>query len=393
MRKLRFKAMLRDIAVPVLGGVKYCIVKIVWNTLFLLRRCPIQSFVIQSRRELLSKEKLVIATRRSLLALWQAEFVKYQLESMHDGLEVELLPMVTKGDKILDSPLSKIGGKGLFVKELEHAILDRRADIAVHSMKDVPMALPDDLEITVLCKREDPTDCLVGSKGAAVDSLPEGARVGTSSLRRQSQIRHVRPDLDVRELRGNIHTRIEKLENGEYQAIILATSGLMRMGMEAKISSILSKQVCLPAVGQGALGIESRKGDERVSQLIKPLNCDRTQIVVAAERAMNKHLMGGCQVPIAGYATIIDTDANMESKSKNAFPQLSMKGLVGSVDGKRIYRSNAETALKNDTLGSVHIAEKLGIGVAEALLTQGAGAILEALKLDALKNDSGSHNV
>ncbi len=321
------------------------------------------------------KEHLVIATRRSPLALWQAEHVKAEIERLHEGVTVELQPMVTKGDKILDSPLAKIGGKGLFVKELEQALLDGRADIAVHSMKDVPMALPDGLCLEIICKRESPWDCLIGGEGVtSIEGLSGGTVVGTSSLRRQSQLRHYRPDLVVKDLRGNINTRLGKLDAGEYQAIILAQAGIDRMGFNDRVSETLSKAASLPAVGQGALGIECRCGDESVLERVRALNCNTTRLEVTAERAMNRALMGGCQVPIAGFA---------ESRPVNeAVELLQMEGLVGRVDGTLIYRAEAEVSIPSDLALSerLHQAEQLGRAIADDLLAQGAEAILSALR-------------
>ncbi|WP_250655667.1 hydroxymethylbilane synthase [Alkalimarinus coralli] len=302
--------------------------------------------------------KLRIATRKSALAMWQAEHVKARLEALHPGLEVELLGMSTKGDKILDVPLAKVGGKGLFVKELEAAMLENRADIAVHSMKDVPMEFPDGLGLAVISEREDPTDAFVSNQYADLDELPEGAVVGTSSLRRRCQISESRPDLKIEWLRGNVNTRLAKLDNGEYDAIILASSGLKRLGFNDRIKSTIPDTVSLPAAGQGALGIECRLADNEVIELLKPLIHEPTQICVSAERAMNRRLEGGCQVPIAGYATL-EGD------------QLYVRGLVGEPDGSRIIR--------DEVRGSADQAEQLGIQLAEALLEQGAGAILESV--------------
>ncbi len=302
--------------------------------------------------------KLRIATRKSALAMWQAEHVKARLESLHPGLEVELLAMSTKGDKILDVPLAKIGGKGLFVKELEAAMLENRADIAVHSMKDVPMDFPEGLGLAVISEREDPTDAFVSNKYANLDELPEGAVVGTSSLRRRCQISERRPDLKVDWLRGNVNTRLAKLDNNEYDAIILASSGLKRLGFNDRIRNTIPDTVSLPAAGQGALGIECRITDTEIIDLLKPLTHEATQICVNAERAMNKRLEGGCQVPIAGYA-VLEGD------------QLYVRGLVGEPDGSRI--------LRDEVRGPADQAEQLGIQLAEALLKQGAGEILESV--------------
>jgi len=302
--------------------------------------------------------KLRIATRKSALAMWQAEHVKARLESLHPGLEVELLAMSTKGDKILDVPLAKVGGKGLFVKELENAMLENRADIAVHSMKDVPMEFPEGLGLAVISEREDPTDAFVSNKYANFDELPEGAVVGTSSLRRRCQISERRPDLKVDWLRGNVNTRLAKLDNEEYDAIVLASSGLKRLGFNDRISCTIDDTISLPAAGQGALGIECRIADTEIIELIKPLIHEPSQTCVIAERAMNRRLEGGCQVPIAGYA-VLEGD------------QLFVRGLVGEPDGSHIIREEVR--------GPADKAEQLGVQLAEALLAQGAGKILESV--------------
>lgn len=298
-----------------------------------------------------------IATRKSALALWQAEFVKAQLLAHHPELEVELVPMSTKGDKLLDTPLSKVGGKGLFVKELEVAMLEGRADIAVHSMKDVPMEFPEGLGLAVICEREDPLDAFVSNDYQHIEQLPAGAVIGTSSLRRQSQIQASFPSLRIKELRGNVNTRLSKLDNREYDAIILASAGLIRLEMSNRISSRLPSDVSLPAGGQGAVGIECRTGDQTILDLLAPLNHVGTSHCVLAERAVNRHLQGGCQVPIACFAEL-----NPEGTA------LYMRGLVGSIDGSTILRADIE--------GVVEQAEQLGVQLAEQLLAQGAKEIL-----------------
>lgn len=309
------------------------------------------------------KTKLVrIATRKSALALWQAEFVKAQLEHFHDDVRVELVPMSTQGDIILDTPLAKIGGKGLFVKELEQAMLDGRADIAVHSMKDVPVEFPDDLELHTICEREDPRDAFVSNNFANIDALPQGAIVGTSSLRRQCQIRAMRPDLEIRDLRGNVNTRLAKLDSGQYDAIILAAAGLIRLEMGERIRDFIEPEVSLPANGQGAVGIECRIDDSVTKALLAPLEHNETRIRVNAERAMNRHLEGGCQVPIGAYALV---DGN----------QVHLRGLVGAIDGSEI--------LRDEISGHVYDAEKLGIELAKKLLAQGADKILADVYRDA----------
>ncbi|WP_019838117.1 hydroxymethylbilane synthase [Acinetobacter towneri] len=301
---------------------------------------------------------LKIATRQSPLALWQAEHIRARLEAMHADLTVELVTFVTQGDKILDTPLAKIGGKGLFVKELEAALMDGRADLAVHSMKDVPMALPEGLSLAVICEREDPFDAFVSNHYASFADLPQGAKVGTSSLRRKCQILKARPDLDIIDLRGNVGTRLSKLDDGQYDAIILASAGLRRLGLAERIRHTIQPDVSLPAVGQGALGLECRSQDQAVLDLILPLMHAETNVCVRAERAFNAYLEGGCQVPIAGYATL-----------QNG--QLQIEGRVGSVDGR--------TILKAVQHGAPEQAEMLGEELAKALLAQGAGELLKAL--------------
>lgn len=299
-----------------------------------------------------------IATRQSPLALWQAHFVADALRTHHPGLTVELLTLVTRGDKILDTPLAKIGGKGLFVKELEVAMLEGRADLAVHSMKDVPMAFPEGLGLTAICVREDPRDAFVSNHFADIDALPPGAVVGTSSLRRQCQLRRYRPDLVIKDLRGNVNTRLAKLDNGEYDALILASAGLIRLNMAERIRAALPEALLLPAVGQGAVGIECRLDDARTRALLAPLNHLDTAICVSAERAMNTRLQGGCQVPIAGFATLHDG-------------QLTLQGRVGSLDGSQLLQAEAHGAAADAVL--------LGEQVAEQLLAAGAAEILAAV--------------
>jgi len=306
----------------------------------------------------MNKDLIRIATRQSPLARWQAEHVKAELERLHPGLKTELLPMTTKGDKILDSPLAKIGGKGLFIKELEVAILEGKADIAVHSMKDVPMEFPEGLGLAVICEREDYRDAFVSNKYSSFDALPQRAIVGTSSLRRQCQLRAIRPDIQIKDLRGNVNTRLSKLDDGEYDAIVLAAAGLLRLGMQDRIQAYLEPSLCLPAGGQGAIGIESRVDDKKVLNYLSVLNHRHSAICVNAERAMNTRLNGGCQVPIACLS---------ELKGDS----LSLYGIVGSVDGKEILRTQLE--------GSAEAAEELGIKVAEQLLQQGAQRLLDKI--------------
>ncbi|PTV53633.1 hydroxymethylbilane synthase [Acinetobacter seifertii] len=301
---------------------------------------------------------LKIATRQSPLALWQAEHIRARLQELHPDLTVELVKFVTQGDKILDTPLAKIGGKGLFVKELEAALLDGRADLAVHSMKDVPMALPEGLTLAVICEREDPLDAFVSNTFEKFADLPQGARVGTSSLRRKSQILKQRPDLQIIDLRGNVGTRLGKLDDGQYDAIILASAGLKRLGLENRIRHTIEPNVSLPAVGQGALGLECRADDQDVLALIQPLLHIETDVCVRAERAFNAYLEGGCQVPIAGYATLQDGKIHIE-------------GRVGSPDG--------QTLLRAEMTDEAHNAQQLGENLARNLLEQGAGDLLKAL--------------
>jgi hydroxymethylbilane synthase len=308
----------------------------------------------------MSKQVIRIATRKSPLAMWQAEHIQARLEALHPELIVELVPMSTQGDKILDTPLAKIGGKGLFVKELELAMQEGRADIAVHSMKDVPMVLPEGFDLPVICQRHEPTDAFVSNKYDSFEELPQGAVLGTSSLRRELQARNNRPDLIVKSLRGNVQTRLGKLDAGEFDAIILATSGLQRMEMHDRIKQEMSAELSLPAVGQGALGIETRAGDDAIVALLEPLKDEDTWNTVRAERAMNRHLEGGCQVPIGGYAELVDNGANIR-----------LRALVGEPDGSQLLRA--------EQTGPVTDPEALGVAVAEALIAQGAKTILDRI--------------
>ncbi len=305
---------------------------------------------------------LRIATRKSPLALWQAEFVAARLRKLHEGLTVELLPMSTRGDRLLDAPLAKVGGKGLFLKELEHALLDGRADIAVHSVKDVPVDFPEGLHIPVIMTREDPRDALVSAAGADIDGLPKGARIGTSSLRRRCQVKALRPDLEVIDLRGGVRTRLEKLDAGEYDALLLACAGLKRLGLETRIGESLDPDRFVPAIGQGALGIETRRDAGAVNALVAPLNDDLSAVCVRAERAMNAALGGGCQVPIAGHAVLEENT-------------LRLVGLVASIDGSEVIRT-ADSAPSSDP-------EALGKAVADVLIGRGARRILDAVYADA----------
>lgn len=298
---------------------------------------------------------LIIATRESPLALWQAEFVAAELRRFHPGLEVKLLGMTTRADQWLQTPLAKIGGKGLFVKELEGAMLRGDADLAVHSMKDVPMELPAGLELTTICEREDPRDAFVSNRYQSFTDLPVGACVGTSSLRRQCQLASARPDLVFRSLRGNVNTRLRKLDEGEFDAIVLASAGLTRLGMADRIREFIAPQICLPAGGQGAVGIEIRSDDAALAELLKPLNHEVTALAVRAERSMNRVLNGSCQVPIASYATLQGDS-------------LSLRGLVADISGT--------PTLRVEVSGPAAEAEDIGRRAAQGLLDAGAGPIL-----------------
>jgi len=301
--------------------------------------------------------KIRIATRKSPLALWQAEYVKAELLHYHPQLQVELVAMSTRGDKLLDAPLAKVGGKGLFVKELELAMLEGRADIAVHSMKDVPMEFPEGLGLQVICEREDPTDAFVSNNYTDLSQLPDNAVVGSSSLRRQTQIRAQFPNLQIKDLRGNVNTRLDKLDNGQYDALILASAGLIRLDMSHRIASRLNTELCLPAGGQGAVGIECRSNDEAILALLSPLHHQDTANCVIAERALNRRLQGGCQVPIACFAEL-----------SSDHQSIGVRGLVGSVDGQKILQSQLS--------GPVAKAQQLGEALADQLLEMGAGEIL-----------------
>jgi hydroxymethylbilane synthase len=306
----------------------------------------------------LAKKVIRIATRKSPLALWQAEHVAERLENAFPDIKTELVKMVTKGDKILDAPLAKIGGKGLFVKELEQGMLEGSADIAVHSMKDVPVEFPAGLHLAAILNREDPTDAFVSNNYQSLNDLPGHAKIGTSSLRRQCQIKERFPNAEILSLRGNVNTRLAKLDAGEYDAIILASAGLKRLGMGHRITECLDTSVSLPAIGQGAIGIECRTDDQDINDYLKVLNDEQTTVRVMAERAMNERLNGGCQVPIAGFAEI---QGNM----------LVMRGLVGSPDGATLYRAERKGAFSQAT--------EIGVAIADDLLAQGADKILKAL--------------
>lgn len=308
------------------------------------------------------KTKIIIGTRGSALALWQAEWVKASLEKLSAGVQIELNKIKTTGDKILDVPLAKVGGKGLFVKEIEEALLEGKADIAVHSMKDVPTEFPSGLHLAVICEREDPRDAFISAikdgqfRITSFNDLPRGARIGTSSLRRSSQLLNKRPDLKIEQLRGNLNTRIKRLDEGRFDAIILAVAGVKRLGWQDRITEILLPEISLPAIGQGAVGIESRIDDKIINSLISQLNHPETSICVRAERSVLKRLEGGCQVPIAAHARLLNGI-------------ITIDGLVGSVTGDRIVKSSIE--------GNADNAESLGLRLAENLLAMGAKEILD----------------
>ena len=300
-------------------------------------------------------QRIRIATRKSPLALWQAEHVQRLLQQAHPGLKVELVRMSTQGDRIIDTPLAKIGGKGLFVKELEQGLLQGDADIAVHSMKDVPIELPTGLHLPVVMRREEPRDAFVSNKYRRLEELPQGARVGTASLRRQCQLYALRPDMEILNLRGNVGTRLKKLDDGHYDAIILAAAGLIRLGLEGRITQKIPIDMCMPAIGQGVIGIECRSDDRVINGLISALEHEQTRICITAERALNRRLEGGCQVPIAGYAELTERT-------------LHLRGLVGRPDGRTIIQA-AKT-------GTAQQAEEMGVALAEELLDKGAAIIL-----------------
>ena len=304
-------------------------------------------------------ESVRIATRQSRLALWQAEHVAGRLRTAHPGLVVELVPMTTQGDRILDRALASVGGKGLFIKELEQALVDDRADIAVHSMKDVPAELPPGMALVAMLERADARDAFVSQRYASFETLPQGARIGTSSQRRQCQLRHARPDLETATLRGNVETRLRKLAAGEFDAIILAAAGLKRLGLDEHIREHLATTVSLPAVGQAIVGIECRSSDARARELCAPLHDRDAGLCVAAERAFARRLEGSCQSPIAGYAV-------------RAADTLRLEGLVGSPDGHTVYR--------DALIGPAEASERLGIELAERLLAAGADRLLAALR-------------
>ncbi|MBF0463453.1 MAG: hydroxymethylbilane synthase [Nitrospirae bacterium] len=305
----------------------------------------------------MEKIKLIIGTRGSKLALWQANWVKSEIERVQPGVKIELKTIKTTGDKILDVPLSKVGGKGLFVKEIEEALLGNECDLAVHSMKDVPVDFPEGLHLAAILKREAPEDALISRSGLKFMELPHGAKIGTSSLRRACQLLNLRPDIEIHQLRGNLDTRVRKLDEGQFDAIIVACAGLNRLGLSARITEKLAPSVCLPAIGQGAVGIECRTNDSVVNPIADLLNHKETELCVSAERALLRKLQGGCQVPIAAHATLYENEL------------LRLYALVGSVTGDRIIRGVRE--------GRTVDAEAIGVSLANELLKKGAKEILD----------------
>lgn len=307
------------------------------------------------------RSKIVIGTRASQLALWQANYVADRLRRQYEGIVVELVQITTKGDKILDAPLAKIGGKGLFTKELETEMLQGKIDLAVHSLKDMPTALPDKLGITVITKRLDCGDALVSPLYKTLDNLPQGAKVGTSSLRRRSQILSYRPDLDIRSLRGNVNTRLKKLEEEHFDAIILAVAGLKRLGFGDRITQIIPRDICLPAVGQGALALETRSGDDELNDMLRFLHDEATADAAAAERGFLARVEGGCQVPVGVYGSVGSDD------------KLTVEAVIGSLDGRCLIRDKVTGDRKD--------AAKLGVQLAEKLLANGGLVIMQSLGL------------
>lgn len=306
----------------------------------------------------MKSHKIIIGSRGSQLALWQANWVKSQLENLHGNADISIRVITTSGDKIKDVPLSKIGGKGLFVKEIEEALLAKEIDLAVHSMKDVPIEIPSQLEISIITKRENPLDALISKNGKKLADLPQGATIGTSSLRRSSQLLNYRNDFKIHPLRGNVDTRLKKVEEGKYDAILLASAGLNRLGWSNRITEEISHEIIIPAMGQGALGIETRLGDSKTYNFISSLNHEQTNYEVSAERALVGKLDGGCQVPIGAYAKIEDN-------------LITLKGLVASLDGKIIHKS--------EIVGPIDDAINIGQDLGEELLKMGANEILEKL--------------
>lgn len=310
----------------------------------------------------MKRNKIVIGTRGSKLALWQANWVKDKLTELYPTIKIEIEKIKTTGDKILDAPLAKIGGKGLFVKEIEEALLSKRVDLAVHSMKDVPTEIPEGLQISAICEREDPRDAFISRDGILLNELPQGAVVGTSSLRRTVQLKALRSDLAIKPLRGNVDTRIRKLREGEFQAILLAMAGLKRMGFESIVTEIISEDLMIPAIGQGAIGIETRIDDDFVNELIKPLNHEETAVCILAERAFLSVMGGGCQVPLACHARVINLQPSALS--------LRLIGMIGDPEGKL-------SIIKGFREGDISQSQTLGAELAKELLQRGGKEILE----------------
>jgi len=306
---------------------------------------------------ILKRNKLIIGTRGSKLALWQANWVKERLEKLYPDLKIEIEKIKTTGDKILDTPLAKIGGKGLFVKEIEEALLSKKIDIAVHSMKDVPTEIPEGLQISAICEREDPRDAFISIDGTLLSSLPKGAQIGTSSLRRIVQLKALRKDLEIKPLRGNVDTRLRKLKEGKFYGIILAMAGIKRMGLESNVTETIPEEIMIPAIGQGAIGIETRFDDDFINEIIKPLNHQETSICVLSERAFLSVIGGGCQVPLACHAKIF--------KNK----KLKIIAMIGDPDGEM-------PMIKGSKEGNLEDAQKLGKELAEELLLSGGSKIL-----------------
>ena len=306
-----------------------------------------------------------IATRKSPLAMWQAEYIADRLREHHEGLTVEIVSMVTAGDRLLNQRLASRGGKGLFLKELQRSLLKRETDIAVHSMKDMPVALPDGLVITSFCERAEARDAFVSNQYQSIDSLPKGAKVGTASMRRTAQLKSAFPALEFEDLRGNVNSRLRKLDKGQFDAIILAAAGLDRLGMSDRITHLLPIELCLPAVGQGIIGIECRRDDEQIIDLLKPLNDAEAELLITAERALNEGLDGGCHVPVAGYAQLRGQ-------------QLSLAALVAEESGERVLESSVEVNLAEED-NALEVARALGQRVAVNLVEQGAAQILNAV--------------
>lgn len=319
----------------------------------------------------MSKKRLVVGTRSSQLALWQADFVIGELEKRYPDLEIEKRLMTTKGDKILNAPLAKIGGKGLFTKELENAMLAGEIDIAVHSLKDMPVAVPEGLVITAVTKRADAGDALVSDRYESFEALPEGAKVGTSSLRRRAQLLHARPDLQITDLRGNVNTRLRKLEEEHFDGIILACAGLKRLGFGGRIRQVLPKSLCLPAVGQGALAIECREDDGETRSLLDFLDDGITRACTAAERGFLATVEGGCQVPVGVYALPVD---DYDVHDGQSFGVIRVEAVIASLDGSELFRDSVEGAVKD--------AEALGIALANRLLDMGGRDILRSLGIE-----------